>query len=646
MGESEGRAGLRLAIVSLVATLVPLVVAAGRAIGEGWVPVGDSALIAIRARDVLGGGPGGDMPLLGMWASTSWSVGFDMNHPGPLLYAVLAVPAALVGGGGGLVLGTAVVNVASVTGIFVVARRIGGDAVATAAMAVTALLCWSFGSAVLVEPWHATTVLLPFVCFATLVWAAMSGDRPCLPWAVVVGSVVLQTNLSYAVFVPVLVVAATVAVGVAARRADGERRGALVTLGVSLAVGVLCWAPVLVEQVAGEGDGNLSRLRRSLGETTMTLDVSDSVRSVARVWALPPWWARPSYGESFGLGPFGNPLPSLAASVAALAALVAVGALALVDGRRRGDRVTTSAVGLAGLLLAAGYVTAMQTPTSDFGTVAYQLRWLWPVGAFLTLALLVAVVRQPWATATERQPWVLATLVGVTVVAGVANLPASHQETTAPAAAYGVARTVTDAVGDAAVTGPVQVVCGEGVFDPYCEAVMARLQDDGVPFVVDEGIGVRQLGAGRRADPDHPLDQLIVVAGDYAIFAPPGARPVTVHEGLTEDEHRELFFLRADLEEAIGAGEVRLDARGQRVARVGGLPSVAQDGDPLRIDPAAAMDVRPDLFGIHRRDLVAMVHDDLIVADDRWAAPLARYVDLQDRWDTETVGVYLAPAPG
>ncbi len=646
MGESEGRAGLRLAIVSLVATLVPLVVAAGRAIGEGWVPVGDSALIAIRARDVLGGGPGGDMPLLGMWASTSWSVGFDMNHPGPLLYAVLAVPAALVGGGGGLVLGTALVNVASVTGIFVVARRIGGDAVATAAMAVTALLCWSFGSAVLVEPWHATTVLLPFVCFATLVWAVMSGDRPCLPWAVVVGSVVLQTNLSYAVFVPVLVVAATVVVAVAARRADGERRGALVALGVSLAVVVLCWAPVLVEQVAGEGDGNLSRLRRSLGETTMTLDVSDGVRSVARVWALPPWWARPSYRESFGLAAFGNPLPSLAASVAALAALVAVGALALVDARRRGDRVATSAVGLAGLLLAAGYVTAMQTPTSDFGTVAYQLRWLWPVGAFVTLALLVAVVRQPWATAPERQRWVLATLVAVTVVAGAANLPASHQETTAPAATYGVARTVTDAVGDAGVTGPVHVVCGEGVFDPYCEAVMARLQDDGVPFVVDEGIGVRQLGAGRRADPDHPLDQLIVVAGDYAIFAPPGARPVTVHEGLTEDERRELFFLRADLEEAIAAGEVRLDARGQRVARAGGLASVADDGDPLRIDPAAAMEVRPDLLGTHRRDLVAMVHDHLIVADDRWAVPLARYVDLQDRWDTETVGVYLAPAPG
>ena len=47
----------RLAGAALVAALVPLVVAAVRAIATGWVPVGDSALIAIRSRDVLGGGP-------------------------------------------------------------------------------------------------------------------------------------------------------------------------------------------------------------------------------------------------------------------------------------------------------------------------------------------------------------------------------------------------------------------------------------------------------------------------------------------------------------------------------------------------------------------------------------------------------------
>lgn len=628
---------------SLVAVLVPLVVAAARAIGEGWVPVGDSALIAIRARDVLGGGPGGHMPLLGMWASTSWSVGFDMNHPGPLLYVVLALPAALVGGGGGLVLGTALVNVASVTGMFVAARRVGGDVVAAAAMAVTAVLCWSFGSAVLVEPWHATTVLLPFALFAVLVWAVVSGDRACLPWAVVVGSLVLQTNLSYAVFVPVMVAAAMVAVGAGARRRGADRRTALLILGTSVAVGLLCWAPALVEQVSGEGEGNLSRLQRSLGESTTTLDVGTAVRSVARVVSLPPWWARPSYSHAFVPGAFGNPLPSFLPALGALAVIVALVALALVDARRRGDRVTLSAAGVAAGLLAVALVTAVQTPTAYFGTVAYQFRWLWPVGAFATLALVVAAVRQPWASAPPRRRQVLAALAGVSVVMAVANVPASHQETTAPAATYPVARTVTDAVGDEELGGPIHVVCGENVFDPYCEAVMARLQDDGVAFVVDDGIGVRQLGPGRRVDPTQPTDRLVVVSGEYAAFTPPGAEQMFLHSGLTDDEQRELRSLRADLGEAIAAGEVRLNASGEQVARDGRFPSVSQDDAPLHIDAETALTVRPHLFGTHRRDLVAMVHEGLLDPDDRWRGPLDRYVELQDRWDMETVGVYLAP---
>jgi hypothetical protein len=634
----------RLAVLSWGLALVPLAVAAGRALHGGWVPVGDSALITIRARDVLGGGPGGDMPLLGMWASTSWSVGFDMNHPGPLLYLILAVPAALVGGGGGVVVGTAALNMASVTGIFVVARRVGGDVVAAVAMAVTSVLCWSFGSAVLVEPWHASTVLLPFACVGVLTWAVLVGDRWCLPWAVAVGSLVLQTNLSYAVLVPALLAVALVPIVRAALRPGDGRGGALRVAGVAVAVAALCWVPVVIEQLTADDGGNLSRLRRSLGVSTTTLDAGDGLGALARVIGLPPWWGRPSYRDAFPLGAFGNPLPSPAVAVAALTVVVAVGAIALVDARRRGDRVTVCALAVAGVVLAAAEVTALRTPTGPFGTIAYQLRWLWAVGALVALALVVAAVRHPWV-AGSRRPWVPAAVTAMTALAAVANLPASHQDTTAPAAAYPVARTVTDAVGDAELSGPVQVVCGEGVFDPYCEAVMARLQDDGVAFVVDEAIGVRQLGSGRRADPGRPLDALIVVAGDYAVFTPPGARTVTRHEGLDRDEALELFYLRADLGRAIAAGDVRLNARGERIARQDGFTSVAADG-PARIDAAASMEPRPDLFGTHRRDLVAMVHEDLVAGDDPWQASLDRYADLQDRWDNETVAVYLAPAGG
>jgi hypothetical protein len=651
----------RVARWAWVAALVPLVVAAGRAIADGWVPVGDSALIAVRARDVLGGGPGGDMPQLGMWASTSWSVGFDLNHPGPLLYLVLAVPAALIGGGAGLVVGTLVVNVASVSGIFLVARRIGGDLAAVAAMAVTAVLCWSFGSAVLVEPWHASTMLLPFALFALLVWAVLAGDRVCLPWAAAVGSLVLQTNLSYAVMVPVLLLAAAAVVArdvwrrdpdpepeQAADRGDAPsaaRHSAIRTLGLTAVVLAACWALPVVEQFTGRGEGNISRLWRTLGVETRRPGLAYGVRSVARVVALPPWFARPSYGDAFDLGPFGNPLPSLALSLVGLAVVAGAGAVLWTGARRRGDRVVASLLALAGGLVVLAVVTAWRSPTGTYGTIAYQMRWLWPVAAVVWLAFAVAVVRHP-RVASARPPARLATaaLGAVTVLAALANLPASNQGTTAVAGTYPVARELTEAVADADLTGPLHVACGEGVFDPYCEAVMAALQDDGVPFVVDEGIGIRQLGAGRLVDPAAPPDRLVVVTGDYAIFTPPGARLVTLHEGLSEDEVVDLYLVREELKTALADGTVRLDADGERVARRGDFGSVTVEGDSLRIDPIAAVDLRGGLFGTHRRDLVAMVHEDLVVADDGWDERLDRYAELQDRWDSESVAVFLEPA--
>src|ERR671910_3723809 len=66
------RPGERLAWVALGATLLPLVVAAGRAGSRGWGPVGDAATIGIRARGVLGGG---GLPPLGPATTSSWTSG-------------------------------------------------------------------------------------------------------------------------------------------------------------------------------------------------------------------------------------------------------------------------------------------------------------------------------------------------------------------------------------------------------------------------------------------------------------------------------------------------------------------------------------------------------------------------------------------
>jgi hypothetical protein len=634
----------RLAWVSFAAVMVVLAVSGGRAVVTGWVPLGDSALIAVRARDVLGGGQGGDLPLLGMWASASWEVGFDMNHPGPLLYDALAVPAALVGGGAGLVIGATLIGMASVAGIFLAAKRVGGPAVAAAAMVVTALLCWSMGSEVLIEPWHAGTVLLPFLCCAVLAWATLAGDSLCLPWAVLAGSLVLSTNLSYTVLVPVLLLAAVGAVAVAAwrHRAGGWRRD-VVALGVSAVVALACWIQPLIEQVTAD-EGNLTRLRRIQTVDRVTLEWEAGMRAVADVVALPPWWVRPSYSHDFQLAAFGNDLPSRATSVLALAAVAALVGLAGRAGRRARDRIVVAAAAAAAAMLVAALVTAAQTPTSAFGTVAYQARWLWPVGAFVTFALLVAVVRlwRPVAVpAPARSWWPAAGLAAVAAVTAAATLPAANNGTTAPSTTYPVARDITDTVARADLPARVEVGCGEGVFDPYCEAVMAQLQDSGTAFAITAELGVRQLGAGRRSPGGLP--RLHVVTGDYALFTPDGAEVVTRHPGLSRDEQLELFYLRENLKGALAAGKIRLSEQGERAAARGGLPSVSAAGTSWRIDPDTAVELRPWLYGTHRRDLGALVHEGLLDADERWREPLDRYAELQDGWDERTVAVFLLP---
>src|SRR4051812_47213783 len=67
--------------------LLPIVFAVVRAIAHHWFPVGDSALLAVRADDV----GTTHHPLLGSWTSASYAFGIDLNNPGPL-YHDLAAP--------------------------------------------------------------------------------------------------------------------------------------------------------------------------------------------------------------------------------------------------------------------------------------------------------------------------------------------------------------------------------------------------------------------------------------------------------------------------------------------------------------------------------------------------------------------------
>lgn len=635
----------RIAWLSLVVTLIPLLVAAVRAIRWGWTPVGDSALIAIRSHDVLGGG---QLPRLGMWSSSSWATGVDFNHPGPLLYDLLAVPTALFPGGTGQVVGATTIAAASILGIFFVARRRGGPLLALAAMAVTAALCWSMGSAVLIEPWHANTLVLPFLCFLILVWSISCGDRWCLPWAVFLGSLLLQTNLAYIVLVPGLLASALVIQALAARRQraseQSQARGVRVGLvAAAAAVALLCWAQPMAEQLFGSGRGNLSRIGDSVGETIATLNWHESLQAVAKILVLPPWWGRPSYAEAFTFRAFGNSLPSLVGALTALVVLMAMLVVGLRVARRRGDNLVGPLLAIAIVLVGLALLTANLTPTDPLtGTVAYQLRWLWPIGAFVWFGLLVALLRR---FVPDRRPAFGAslTLTLVTLVVAGLNLPWTNQGTTAPDSTLPIARDLVRAIDYSAIDGPVLVECGENVWDPYCEAVMAEADRRGLQLRVRTELGVRQLGEQRRWDGSNAVTVLRVIAGDWALLPPAGTRQLAAHMGIDEDARLVLLGLQADIKSALSSGEITLNDQGERLAKAGGLESVPRHSYPPEIDVETVAELRRETFGTYTRDLVLMIREHLLAAPDSWTERLERYAELQDTWDINTVAVFVQP---
>ena len=135
----------------LLASATSLVIAfsAARGIAGGYEPVNDNSLIELRAGDVFTG----HHPLLGTLSSASISTGIDVNHLGPLLFDVVAIPFRLFGRSAGIPVAIALLNIAVVWLVGFVTSRVGGAIAAVSAQVITALMVWTMGSELLYDPW-------------------------------------------------------------------------------------------------------------------------------------------------------------------------------------------------------------------------------------------------------------------------------------------------------------------------------------------------------------------------------------------------------------------------------------------------------------------------------------------------------------
>ena len=621
--------------------MVPVAVATARAIHDGWIPTGDNALFDVRARDVFSVR---HLPLIGTWSSASLNVGTDLNHPGPLYFDLLSVPARVADSGAGVAFGVGLINSVCIVGIAWFAYRRGGAVVGAIAMAATAALCWSMSSQLLFEPWNPHSVLLPFLFFLVLVWSLTCGDLLALPFAAAAGSLVVQTHLSYALLVPLLGVWGIVGLVLALRRERRDReawpslrRRTLWFAAIGAGVLAVSWIQPLIEQFTSDGRGNLTRLADSMrGSKAETIGFGLGTRVVATVVSLPPWWFRPSMNDAFI--PSWR-APSVALAIVSLVVLAGILGWGVWDARRRHDRVTTWAVATAAAEVVAALVTAGQGPVTVFGRVtAHTFRWLWPLGAFVFFAVAVAVVRRLSRGAMSAVPAV-AVFAAVTVVVAALNIPSADQGLGPNSQQFAYADSGVEDLGRhmGTLEGQGPLVIDDlfyGPFaDPYGAAVVAELQRRDIAFVARSPAIVRQYGPARRYDGHNAKAALLLRQGEATRVAEPGTRRVARGEGLPKADRRELDRLEQQISEYIAQGRLRLNSRGQAALQAGKLPVLAR-----------ATEQGPDIQAlISTRELSIMIAARYLALDGVWANRFDRYADLQHQWDLKTVALFVGP---
>jgi hypothetical protein len=632
------RLAVRLFLGSVFAAVLPVAIATGRAIRDGWIALGDNALFVIRSRDLFSE----HLPLLGTYSSASLTAGEHLNHPGPLYFDLLAVPDRLVESGAGVAVGVAAINSLCIVGIAWFAYRRGGALLGSLAMAATAALGWTMGSELLYEPWNPHSVLLPFLLFLFLVWSLADGDVLALPFAVAAGSLVVQTHLSYVLLVPLLGTWGIFALVLTLRREHRQqpqawparRRRSLRRGAIAVVVLVACWLQPLIEQFTSDGSGNITRLVESArGSEAQTIGFGLGTRVVATVVSVPPWWFPPSMKENFTMG---WEAPSLQIALLTLGVLLAILVWCGWDARRHRDHVAWWAIATAVVALAAALVTAGQGPVTIFGTVtAHTFRWLWPMGAFVFFAVVAAIVRRLTDSATVS-PRLIGVFALVTLTVAALTVPRADDGLSPNSQQYAIPaiRDLNRHMG--ALEGRETLVI-DGVHEtfatPYGWAVIAELQRRGIPFVARKPGTVRQLGPTRRFNGHNATAELYLVQGEGALEGPAGSRRAALGEGLPAADQRELMRLKTQIGAYLQQRGVPLNARGRAALAAGALPTLAASSEQTP-DAAALMATR---------ELDVMIRDRYLALDDVWAHPFRRYAELQHEWDQQTVALFVRP---
>lgn len=512
-----------------------------------YIAGGDWAFIELRTRDVFSA----DSPLTGAWSRYGW------NHPGPLLYQLLAVPHLLTGSSWqGLWLGALVLNVAALVVAVrlleprrsetsaaadpVLADPADQPAVAGAAWWLTAWAIalagmWTFaaGTAHLAtDPWNASVVVVPVLTLVAAVAAVLVDDRRGVAVAAVVFVAAAQTHAAYGVLLLPLVL---VALGVGLVR---WRRYTLTWIGI----GTVLMLPALVDTLVN-WPGNFYRsIRFTLTASEPAVGFAQAARVIGRATSLSffdearlPSFVAVVRDPPWGLFPF-----------AGLVAIALAHRLALV----RGWTVHRRSLEATALLWFGGVLMVARTRGP-------LLIWLttWMVAAAAVTWCLVGAVAVRWVF--ERRSAAAASGSSRVRVAGAAAVGA----VALLLAAVNVAGSVGVGYPFQEFTPVVQQFADDA--EPFASAPIAidLAGDEYVAGAVQSGLIVELEARGQqpRGRPDQrlqlgshrtdvPLEPpFLLVRVEPQSGAPDGATVVSVSDPLSADERAEADALMTEL---------------------------------------------------------------------------------------------------
>jgi hypothetical protein len=541
--------------VALGAALLPAVVMAIRAAAEGWVPLFDAAYFTVRSRDVATA----HNPLVGAWSMGSREVGTWINNLGPLQLDLLA-PFTKLDPYWGTAVGVAAVNVAAIVGVWLVSRRIVGAVGVVAAMAATVLLQLNEGSLMLIEARQQLALVLPTWCMLWLAAATWMGRRWALAGLALAASFVLQTHFTYAYQTVAIVIAAAVAFVVHHRR---DRRQLVRPVVFAAAVVVLCWVQPLWDQVSGTG--NLAAVLGQSGGSERSVGVSRGLRILAESVFVPPFLTPGSMGDLLREG--GRPsLPAAAVALGAWLILLVVAAVAM----RRRHRGLAAMAAVATVALGASVLAAIKIPpTEQFGIIAQNYYWAWPIGMYAAVTIAGSALRGPYVRLREGagQRASDGVVVALATVTALATIPLLRPTNLLPetdhewAVSRNLARPLIDelsaSLDELDVTGPVLIDLGVVRHVRY--TLLAELQRRGIDFVFAAGsTDLSRFGRDRCDDGTARL-LLSLRGGSDAVQLRGGGWLLATVPGLTGEQSERSAHLAAAFGDALRSGEVSVD---------------------------------------------------------------------------------------